>query len=172
MIGKGISIVSLLLIFVAMTTTCKKVPAVDPNTGVTDDVLFEHVTSEGLYYYLNDPKYMASDPSSPHDKFMRTNFNAKAASVLGPDGKLSAGKTFPDSSLIVKEISSSETGSLKLYAVMYKIPKASNAGNGWVWAEYKPGGSVETGAGNKGTSCMGCHSSGKNRDLVKIFDLH
>ena len=169
---KYINIFSILLMLIVTTTTCKRNPTVDPNTGITDKALFELVTNSGLFYYQNNASYIASDPSSPHDKFMRVNFNAKASSALGPDGKLPPGVTFPDSSLIVKEISSTQAGSLKLYAVMYKMPKASNAGSGWVWAEYKPGGSVASGAGNKGSSCISCHSGGKQRDLVRTFDLH
>lgn len=154
------------------TTTCKRNPAVDSATGITDKVLFDLVTNEGLFYYKNDANYLASDPSSPHDKFMRTNFNAKAFSALGSDGKLPVGGSFPDSSLIVKEVCSDAKGKLKLYAAMYKMPKASNAGSGWVWGEYKPSGSASTGAGYQGSKCISCHSAGKQRDLVKIFDLH
>jgi len=159
------------LMFIFATTTCKHNPSVDAN-GVTDEALFDLVTNSGLFYYKNNTNYIASDPSSPHDKFMRVHFNAKANSVLGSDGKLPAGASFPDSSLIIKETSGSQLGSLSLYAVMYKMPKASNAGNGWVWAEYKPSGSVKIGAGSKGTDCISCHTSGKHRDLVRLFDLH
>ena len=169
---KYISIFAFLLMAAFATITCKHSPTVDATTGVTDKALFDLVTNSSLFYYQGNASYLASDPSSPHDKFMRVNFNAKALSALGPDGKLPQGSTFPDSSLIIKETSTTQAGSLKLYAVMYKMPKASNAGNGWVWAEYKPGGSVVFGAGNKGSNCISCHSAGKHRDLVRVFDLH
>ncbi len=169
---KYISIFAFLLMLVFATITCKRSPTVDAATGVTDKALFDLVTNSNLFYYKGNANYIASDPSSPHDKFMRVKFNAKAFSALGTDRKLPQGGTFPDSSLIVKEISSTQSGSLNLYAVMYKIPKASNAGSGWVWAEYKPSGTVQAGAGLNGSKCVNCHSGSKQRDLVKTFDLH
>ncbi len=153
-------------------TTCKRITAADPTTGITYKVLFELASYSGLFYYQNNASYIASDPSCPHDKFMRVNVNAKASSALVSDGKLPPSGNFPDSSLIVKEISSAQAGSLKLYAVMYKMPKASNAGSGWVWAEYKSGGSAQTAAKDKGAKCIICHNTSKQRDVVKIFDLH
>ncbi len=169
---KYISFFAFLLMLAFATITCKHSPAVDATTGVTDKALFDLVTNSSLFYYKSNASYLASDPSSPHDKFMRVNFNAKAASALGTDGKLPQGGTFPDSSLIVKEISSTLSGSINLYAVMYKLPKASNSGSGWVWGEFKPSGTVQIGSGYKGSKCVSCHSGGKQRDLVRTFDLH
>lgn len=157
---------------IVTTTTCKRNPTVDPNTGITDKALFELVTNSGLFYHQNNASYIESDPSCPQDKFMRVIFNAKASSALGSDGKLPPGSNFLDSSLIGKEISSTQAGSLRLYAVMYKMPKASNAVSGWVWAEYKSDGSAQSAANDKGAKCISCYSTSKQLDLVKIFDLH
>lgn len=160
------------MILIVTTTTCKRSTTEDPTAGITDKALFELASYSGLFYYQNNASYIASDPSCPHDKFMRVIFNAKASSALGSDGKLPPGGNFLDSSLIVKEISSAVGGKLTLYAVMYKMSGASNAGSGWVWGEYKPGGATSVGAGYKGSKCISCHSGGKQRDLVKTFDLH
>ncbi len=115
----------------------------------------------GSGYYKNGA-VLSPAGDSPHGSF-KLRMNAKAQTVLNGDGELPAGKTFPDSSLIVKEI---EGSSHIKYAIMYKNKQS------WLWAEFGSGGNVVYSIGSKGGGCIPCHSGTPNRDLVRSFDLH
>lgn len=104
--------------------------------------------------------------------FIKVRFNSIAAAALDSTGKLPVGSSFPPGSVIVKEIFSSLSGGLNLYAVMKKDPSDKYAGSGWIWGEYKPGGDVVFSVAKKGNGCISCHSNPDNRDLTKVFDLH
>ena len=107
---------------------------------------------------------------SPHGNF-RLKFNSIAAAVLTDSGRLPVGGEFPEGSLVVKEVMSGT--SVALYAIMRKDTKSKyRSSENWLWGEYLPGGDVIVSAGEKGTQCTSCHSSGTNRDLVRSFDLH
>ncbi len=80
--------------------------------------------------------------------------------------------TFPDESMIVKEVYDVKGGPLQRYEVMYKLRNAANSSNGWVWSELNADGSAAISAGLKGSQCVGCHSSGINSDDVRTFGLH
>ena len=55
---------------------------------------------------------------------------------------------------------------------MYKDRSNANAGNGWLWAEYRPGGDVVFSITNRGNACTACHSlaQGPANDFVRIFE--
>lgn len=135
----------------------------------TNEKLFDETKGGNLVFYQNKDSILTPAGGSPHGNF-KLKFNNTAAEQFGNDGKLPVGKTFPDGSLIVKEIYSGET--LTLYAVMKKDSKSKFAGNGWLWAEYEPGGNTKFSIGKKGEGCISCHSSTPNRDLTKSFDFH
>lgn len=100
--------------------------------------------------------------NSPHGNF-KLWLNDMAASVLDGSDELPIGQTFPDSSLIVKQILTTEIVQL---AVMYKLSST------WYWAEYTPSGEVVYGIGQGGASCIGCHSQTGNRDNTVTYTLH
>lgn len=144
--------------------SCKK----DDEDEMADKELYNEVSSASYTFYQGGAILSAAS-ASPHGSF-KLKFNATAAAALDSTGELPAGNSFPNGSLLVKEVYNGT--SLSLYAVMKKSPGDNNAGSGWVWAEYEPGGSVVFSAGKRGDGCISCHSGTPNRDLVRTFDLH
>ena len=166
---KKLVLLSSLILLVAVMDSCKKKT---PEGQIDDSALYEMTQNKAFTYYQNDPARLPTDPASPHNNYIRVSFDAWAQSALGPDGKLPQGGSFPDSSIVLKEIFNDSTSSVSLYAVMMKMPDHNNAGNGWLWAEYKPGGSVVVSLTNNGNDCVSCHNSGNHRDLVRTFEFH
>ncbi|MCX6273919.1 MAG: cytochrome P460 family protein [Bacteroidetes bacterium] len=144
--------------------SCKK-DKTDPDA---DNKLYSEATASGFTKYQNDTLLSAASPS-PHGSF-KLRFNSTAAAALDSTGELPSGNTFPYGSVIVKDVYNGTD--LKLYAVMKKDPSSSNSGNGWLWAEFNPDGSVVFSTGKKGDGCVSCHSGSPNRDLTRTFDLH
>ncbi len=130
--------------------------------------LFEESTASGLTFYKNGALLNGVSPS-PHGAF-KLRFNAIAQTVLDTAGELPSGSSFPNGSLIVKEVYSG--GAISLIAIMKKDPANDYAGNGWLWAEFNPDGSTAFGIEKKGDGCISCHSGTPNRDLTRTFDLH
>jgi hypothetical protein len=124
----------------------------------------------GWTYYKNRPDTLLRSQGSGHaEARLRTRFNAIAASQLDAAGKVKAGASFPDSSLIVKELIIG--GALNRYAVMMKLRGSVNASpGGWLWAYYAPDGSTQIGIAGKGAGCASCHALGI--DYVRMNDSH
>lgn len=109
--------------------------------------------------------------SEAHQPLVRVSMNAKALSALVSD-TLPEGASFPDSSIIFKEVRGSSTAFF--YAVMYKDRDNPLAANGWLWGEYRvngldfPNGSIQ----RRGANCVACHSleKGPGNDLVRTFE--
>ncbi|CAN5765986.1 hypothetical protein BH11BAC7_BH11BAC7_13610 [soil metagenome] len=148
------------LFFIAIPS-CKKTKL--------NDSIFEEANGSGLSFYKGVDSVFSPAGGSPHGNF-KLKFNSKAASVLDVDGKLPAGSSFPDGSLIVKEAFAG-SGDM-FYAVMKKDSKSKFAAEGWLWGEYKTDGTVINNVKEKGASCTSCHSNSPNRDHVRSFDLH
>lgn len=143
---------------------CKK----DDSPDVT---LYNETIANGYTYYTGTTGITAAGGNSPHG-FMKVKFNNIAQQSLDGSGKLAAGEVFPQGSIIVKEIYTDVNGSLELYAVMKKDASATDAGSGYLWAEYEPDGKVLFSVSRKGDGCISCHSQAPNRDLVRTFDIH
>jgi len=109
--------------------------------------------------------------SEAHRPIIRVSFNAVAAGVL-QNGRLPANTTFPSGSVVFKEVKPSATADATLYAVMVKEAGNSLAGDGWLWAEYGPSGSVAYSVNNRGSACTSCHrrEQGPRNDLVRSFE--
>jgi hypothetical protein len=107
--------------------------------------------------------------SNAHQPFVRVSLNEKASGAL-VSGKLPPGRAFPDGSIIVKEIR--ERGSTTLLAVMYRDRSNLLSGLGWLWAEYRPDGTVAVSIQSRGSGCVSCHSreQGPQHDLVRTFE--
>jgi hypothetical protein len=156
-----------ILFFLTITfDSCKK-KSQEPTDF--EQLIFDKSTDPALSYYQNNNTLLSAAGNSPHGSF-KLRFNSVAQAALGVDGKLPTGGSFPDSSIIVKEVFNG--GSLDLYAVMMKLPSHPESGSGWLWAEYEPDGDVIHAISKKGNGCIGCHAGNTNRDLVNSFDLH
>ena len=165
---KYLAITTVLFCFVALSLSCKKKDVESPDDN---NALFALVGQSGYTYYVGTPTISAGLGNSPHG-FERVRFNGIAQAALDTTGKLPAGSSFPTGSVIVKEIYSSATGTIDLYAVMKKDPSSSFSGSGYEWAEFKPDGTATYSTANKGSGCISCHAGSANRDLVRTFNLH
>jgi hypothetical protein len=159
----------------SLTTACggddsSAPPGQNPPAELTDaQVSALARATSGWTYYRNRPDTLLRSQGSGHaEARLRTRFNARAATQLDASGKVRAGASFPDSSLIVKELIIG--GTLNRYAVMMKMRNSANAGSGWLWAYYAPDGSPQIPITSRGAACVGCHSSGI--DLTRMNDSH
>ena len=161
---KQFIIISLLATIIVVMQSCKK----NKNDTDSDNALYSEVKASGYSFYQNGTILSAAS-ASPHGSF-KLRFNGTAQSALDSTGELPSGHSFPNGSIIVKEVYSG--GSLNLYAVMKKATSNGNAGSGWVWAEFKTDGSASFSTSKKGDGCISCHSNNPNRDLTRTFDFH
>jgi hypothetical protein len=109
--------------------------------------------------------------SEAHRPIVRVSINARALGAL-QSGRLPTAAQFPAGSIILKEIRPRADAPATLYAVMYKDVGNTLAGNGWLWAEFSPDGSVGYSVSNRGTACTSCHQreQGPLNDLVRTFE--
>ena len=154
-----------LITFVFIFQSCETDKTTD-----ADIQLFNELSASGYTYYQSG-FILSAAGNSPHGSF-QLRFNDIAQTALDSLGELPPSGSFPNGSIIVKEIKAQNQGSTTLYAVMKKDPSNVNANNGWVWAEYDPDGSTVISLSTQGSSCVGCHSQTPNRDFTRTFDLH
>jgi hypothetical protein len=157
LISRFTFLVGALIIFHSCAKEKAKVPF-----QVTNQALFELIQQTAGSGYYQSGMILSPKGNSPHGTF-KLRMNNVAQRVLNTDGELSPGETFPDSSLIVKELQSAGTTQ---YAVMYK------SGSEWSWAEISASGNPIYSVTSNGAACIPCHSSSTNRDLIRTFDLH
>jgi hypothetical protein len=136
----------------------------------TTEKIYSESTSTSLYLYKGKDTIYHPAGTSPHGNF-NLNFNQTPHDAFGVDGKLPVGQTFPEGSLIVKEIYDANN-QLIVYAVMKKDRKSKFANHKWIWAEYNADGSSKVSIAREGKDCVDCHTSGITRDLTLSFDLH
>ena len=141
-------------------------------TGNIDSILFvqSNAASEQFLPYQNNDSIRRSANSSGHSPYFKVRMNAKARSVLGADGRLPTGASFPEGSIIVKDLYSDPAGSRQLVAIMKKETTNPYAANGWLWNELLTDGGGYVSAKDKGAQCTGCHGA-NSRDHVRVFDL-
>jgi len=157
----GIILISLMLIVI---TNCKK----DEIASGTDKDLFSMAKeTTGFVWYKNTSTLLPkSDLSGHSEAFLRTRFNSTASAMLDANGKVQTAITFPEGSLIVKELYSSQT-TLSKYAILYKKSDHIDAdANGWVWGYLQANGTVVEPASNKGSACISCHNHAGNINLT------
>jgi len=150
--------------FMVFVQSCNK------TTQEDKDLYNEIINTTGYTYYVGTPGIMSGAGNSPHG-YERVRFNAIAQAALDSTGKLPSGASFPDGSIIVKDVYSSASGNINLYAVMKKATNNSAAGSGYLWAEFETDGKVAFSTSKKGDGCISCHSNYPHRDLTRIFDL-
>lgn len=157
---------SISLSFVLVATAivfnaCKK-----EATQIDLDLLNMAQVTTGFTWYKNSDAWLQQSSGSAHDyDNLRTRYNAVAASQLDADGKVMANASFPEESLVVKELS--DGNSAERYAILYKKSDNEHAdSNGWVWGYVDADGSVVTTAEDRGIGCNGCHSQSDNIDYM------
>lgn len=161
---KSFITISVIIAVITAMQSCKK----DKTDTDADNALYSEATAGGYTFYRSGAILPGTAPS-PHGSF-KLRFNATAQAALDSTGELPAGSSFPNGSIIVKEVHSGSN--ISLYAVMKKDPSNGNEGSGWVWAEFNTDGSTAFSTAKKGDGCISCHSGSPTRDLVKTFDLH
>ncbi len=107
--------------------------------------------------------------SHAHQPLVRVSMNSTAFGALRA-GRLPGGESFPDGSIIVKEIIMESR--VTLIAVLIKDRSNPLAGNGWLWSELLPDGTTVYSVQNRGEGCVGCHAreEGPGHDLVRTFE--
>lgn len=151
------------IVLVAALIACTKKQGTNPALAFSDKALLDSCRQENLPYYKNDPNSLLSGSSGPHGTF-KLRFNAIANKALTDNGKLPVSGSFPEGSLIVKDIYSG--GSISLYAFMYK------RGGSWLWGEIAPNGNILYSVNKNPSTCTGCHSQTGQRDLVVSFNFY
>ncbi|HRK74669.1 MAG TPA: cytochrome P460 family protein [Rhodothermales bacterium] len=160
------------LYFIVFIFGCDTTPAPDPDPDpderTTDETLYDFAKSTtGYVWYKKSDLLLPKSSGSGHTApLMRTRFNATASAKLDAAGKVQPNATFPDGSVVVKELVTSG-GDLSLYAILYKKSGHPDAdAKGWVWGYINPDGSVRISASQKGAACISCHTQSGNIDYV------
>lgn len=136
--------------------------------SISDSQLILKMQEPGYVYYTQD----TLPANGPHQSFVLVRFNSKASSVLNQNNEIEPGQTFPEGSVIVKEVFDTIGGLLRESTIMLKSKNDKNASGNWVWAMINADNSIAVSVTQKGQGCVECHSATPNRDGVKIFDAH
>lgn len=158
-----ISVTTFLIFSLASCTEEKKAME-----GSTDKLLYDMSKSaSGFVWYKNNDALLKKSSGSAHPQtFLRTRYNSTAATKLDGAGKIMPGVSFPEGSLIVKELQENKTNYVRI-AILYKKSNNPDAdANGWVWGYINADGGVAESASNKGRSCISCHSQSGNIDYM------
>ena len=159
---------TLFLIFIMSTIVltldaCKK----NKVAGIDQELYDLSKETSGFTWYKNSSAFLNKSAGSGHSQpLLRTRYNAVAATMLDASGKVMEGITFPEGSLIVKELNENSS-TLERYAILYKKSDSEDAdANGWVWGYLEDDGKVIQPASDKGSSCISCHSQADNIDYM------
>ena len=161
---KTITVLSFCLVSIWTINSCKK----EKEATGTDKELYEMAkATSGFTWFKNSSSLLNKSSGSGHPQpFLRTRYNSVAATKLDSNGKIMTGATFPEGSLIVKELYDNST-TLGRYAILYKKSGSADAdAKGWVWGYINADGSVAEAASKKGSSCISCHSQTDNIDYM------
>lgn len=157
---KNINIIVVSLVIVAGFSACKKAPP-----GIDGELYKLSEEKDGFTWFELSDTYLDKSAGSGHNfPFLRTRFNAVAATQLDVEGRVIPDALFPTGSVIVKELYDDKK-KFKRYATMWKNPSSEYAdANGWVWGYIEKKGKVAESAELKGASCVGCHAQTGNLD--------
>lgn len=159
---KTLTVLFFCLLSIWTVNSCKK-EATD-----TDKELYDMAkATDGFIWFKNSSSLLNKSSGSGHPQpLLRTRYNSVAATKLDSNGKIMPGASFPEGSLIVKELYLNST-TLGRYAILYKKSGSANAdAKGWVWGYIDADGGVSESASKKGSSCTGCHSQTDNIDYM------
>ncbi len=159
-----------------LSLSCNDLGSVPPPMTLTTDAeLFALITSAQpfttypLFPLVDSITSGTLNGSTAHQPLVRVRMNSTALAAL-TNGRFPSGGSFPDGSVILKEILSG--GQTQIYAVAYKDSDNPLAGNGWLWAEYYPNGNVLFSVSTRGSGCVPCHSreQGPQHDFIRTFE--
>jgi hypothetical protein len=171
---KPTTFVSFLIICMWIFHSCTKEKNTNNNDNndnmveSTDKMLYDmSKSSNGFIWYKKTDALLATSLGSAHPgSFLRTRYNSVAATKLDNAGKIMLGVSFPEGSLIVKELYENSTKLIR-YAILYKKSNSPDADEkGWVWGYINPDGGIALAASAKGSGCKGCHSQADNIDYM------
>jgi len=134
----------------------------------TDKELYDMAKeTAGFTWFKNSNALLNKSSGSGHSQaFLRTRYNAIAATQLDSSGRIKAGAVFPEGSLIVKELNENAS-TLSRYAVLYKKQSSADAdAKGWVWGYINANGTMAESASKKGSACISCHSQANHIDYM------
>jgi hypothetical protein len=161
-------VVSILLLAILSIHSCTKEKNVSDAEESTDKRLYDMSKSTtGFTWFKNTDVLLNKSTGSAHPQgFLRTRYNSIAATKLDAAGRIMNGVSFPEGSLIVKELFQNAS-TLDQYAILYKKSNSPDAdANGWVWGYIKADGVIVQSASQKGNGCIGCHSQNGNIDYM------
>lgn len=144
--------------------SCRKDVAKNPELAFSDKALYDSCRNSTAFTYYNNKDtvyHVSSSSNSPHGAF-KLKFNHVAFTALTDNGKLPAGKKFPEGSMVVKEVQSNG-----MYAFMYKHNSS------WLWGEaFADGKTAFSVYKDAKSACISCHSQSGQRDLVVSFNFY
>jgi len=152
------------MVFSIAFSSCNK----EEEADMTDKELFDMAkVTVGSTWYKNSSALLNKSAGSGHSQpFLRTRYDDIASLKLSSNGKIIAGSSFPEGSLIVKELYT-DASTLDQYAILYKQTGHKNAdAKGWVWGYMKADGTVLYPSSNKGADCNSCHLQADNIDYM------
>lgn len=164
---KLLSLLLMATIVAVCFNSCKKKDDENEPTPIDTELYNKAKETSGFVWFKNSSAALPKSSGSGHTPpLLRTRYNTEAATQLDSTGQILPGASFPENSLIVKELLNSSSV-LERYAILYKKPSNENAdAKGWVWGYINADGSVAASASDKGSSCTGCHSQTDNIDYM------
>ncbi len=165
---KSSAVISFLLFCMWIFHSCTKEKNIADADNSTDKMVYDKAKSTiGFTWYKNSDALLSKSTGSAHPQsLLRTRYNSIAAAQLDDAGKIKNGVSFPEGSLIVKELYENAS-SLIRYAILYKKSDSPDAdAKGWVWGYINTDGRIVEAASKKGSICIGCHSQDGNIDYM------
>ena len=166
-----------LIVLTLCTVSCTDQGEDVPPAGIvaSDAEFFRHITQTDLFtsytLFPNADSVTSGslNGSTAHQPLVRVSLNSIAAAALS-NGILPNGTSFPNGSVIFKQIILG--GQTALYAAILKDLANELSGNGWLWAEYQPDGTVVIPVARRGSNCIACHAreQGPRNDFVRTFE--
>lgn len=161
---KKIAFLSIISSLIILVTACKY----DNVEGRFETEIFNKAKSTNGYVWFkySNISLQKSSGSGHVQPLLKTRYNAVAAGQLDSLGRIKIGATFPEESMVVKELLDN-SGNIEVYAVLYKKSKHPSADSkGWVWGYYNKDGTVVISSALKGKDCIGCHSQSGNETYM------
>ena len=145
----------------------------DPPT-ISDATLYQKsLELNSFSYFKTSHDTLVTSPSSPHGFYMRVRFNPIARAAMNDSISRLSAASFPDESMIVKEVYDNPGGPLKAYAIMFKMKNNADNAGGWLWNETDPQGNVLYSVTKRGIECVSCHTTNAlNADLEMTQFFH
>ncbi len=157
----------IILAFLTISLTINSCKKDDKAEGIDKELLDMARSTNGFVWYKKSSALLNKSSGTGHSfPYLRTRYNSTAATKLDSNGIILPGVTFPEGSLIVKELYSNSS-TLSRYAILYKKSgRAETDAKGWIWGYVNADGTVASPASEKGNSCINCHSQTGSIDYM------